>query len=72
MSDHNLEAAEFPLCCVLCSAEIESTEAAIDAGCVPDYYDGDDQCEGPVCAACVATRLQVGKDGELELKRENG
>jgi len=69
MLDHNFEAAEFPLSCVFCGMEIESTEAAVDAGWIPSYYDGEDECEGPVCAACVSKRLQVGTDGELETKK---
>ena len=57
--------------CALCPAVMPDTvEKAIEAGWIPSYFDGDDECEGPVCPDCVERRLKVSDDGELELKHD--
>ena len=67
MNDHNHEAADYPIECAFCSAEAPSIEWAACNGWTTCYYDGDDQCDGPVCPGCIATRLRTADDGELEL-----
>ena len=65
--NHNTDAADDPLECCFCGDEQPSVRAAIAACWIPRYWDGDSECEGPVCAACVESRLRFGDDGELEL-----
>ena len=67
MSDHNHEAADFPIECNLCGAEMPSIEAAINAGWVPSYWDGDSETGAPACVECQRTRLRTCDDGEMEL-----
>ena len=52
--------------CSLCDDSIETVEAAIEAGWFPSYYEGDDECDGPVCPKCAATKCRLTDDG-LEL-----
>lgn len=55
--------------CVICGIEIDSIEDAIDNGWIPYFYEGEIEC-GPACPECSGTLLQMGKDGEMELKEQ--
>jgi hypothetical protein len=55
--------------CVICGIEIDSIEDAIENGWIPYFYEGEIAC-GPACSECSGTLLQMGKDGEMELKKQ--
>ena len=55
--------------CVICGMEIDSMEESIDQGWIPYFYEGESEY-GPVCPECAGTLLQMGQDGEMELKQE--
>ena len=55
--------------CSICGTEIESIDDAIDDGWLPSFYDGDFQHE-VCCSNCSETIIQVGEDGEYEVKPE--
>ena len=48
--------------CELCGKTIRNVDAAIEAGWLASYCDGDDEM-GPVCPECTVSRLD--KDGNL-------
>jgi hypothetical protein len=50
--------------CGLCNTTITSVEAAIDAGWLPSYYDGDDEVLGPVCPECTKSKLEIDPETE--------
>ena len=52
--------------CTICNTSAPPINAAIDAGWMPSYYDGDEECEGPICPCCVQAYMSTGDDGELE------
>ena len=51
--------------CSICGIEIDS----IDAGLIQSFYDGETQHE-VACPSCFETVIQVGEDGEYEVKPE--
>ena len=56
------------LTCEICGNKQFSNglDAAIDAGWIPSYYDGQDEMEGPVCPGCVRVFLHSDPvDGEF-------
>lgn len=55
--------------CVICGIEIDSIEDAIENGWIPYFYEGEIEY-GPACSECSGTLLQIGKDGEMELKEQ--
>ena len=55
--------------CVICGIEINSIEESIDHGWIPYFYESEIEC-GPACPECSGTLLQMGKDGEMELKEQ--
>lgn len=55
--------------CVICGTEIGSIEESIDHGWTPYFYEGGTEC-GPACPECSGTLLQIGKDGEMEIKEQ--
>lgn len=55
--------------CSICGIEIDAIDKAIDEGWIPSFYDGDTEHEF-VCSGCSEALLQVGDDGEMELKPE--
>ena len=55
--------------CVICGIEINSIEELIDRGWIPYFYDAEIEC-GPACPECSGTLIQMGKDGEMELKEQ--
>lgn len=54
--------------CSMCNIFVPDLEEAMEQGWYPDWYDRDDQQQGPVCPACAKKYLRRGADGELELK----
>ena len=55
--------------CSICGTEIDSIDKAIDEGWIPSFYEGDTEHEF-TCSACSESLLQVGDDGEMEVKPE--
>ncbi|MBW1783199.1 MAG: hypothetical protein JRL30_20960 [Deltaproteobacteria bacterium] len=55
--------------CVICSTETNDIEESIEKGWIPYFYEGEIEY-GPVCPGCAGTLLQMGEDGEMELKQE--
>ena len=55
--------------CSICGTGIESIDDAIDAGWLPSFWDGEIERE-VCCPSCSETIIQVGKDGEMEVKPE--
>jgi hypothetical protein len=55
--------------CSICGIEIDDIENAVDEGWIPSFYDGDTDHEF-ACSGCSKSLLQVGDDGEMELKPE--
>ncbi len=55
--------------CSICGTEIDSIDDAIDKGWSPYFYDGETEHE-VCCPSCSETILQVGQDGEMEVKPE--
>ena len=55
--------------CSICGAEIESIDDAIDAGWLPSFWDGENEQE-VCCPSCSEIMIQVGEDGEYEVKPE--
>lgn len=53
--------------CYFCGKTIESTEAAIEAGWVPAFWDpnGDVEILEPVCPDCRTKHLELDETGEL-------
>ncbi|MHB8971254.1 MAG: hypothetical protein ACYC4N_12475 [Pirellulaceae bacterium] len=54
--------------CDLCGSTIQHVEAAIEAGWIPSYFDGETEVSQPVCPECSSTRF----DETLTLIREPG
>ncbi len=55
--------------CVICGIEINSIEESIDQGWILYFYEAEMEC-GPACPECSGTLIQMGKDGEMELKEQ--
>ena len=55
--------------CVICGIEIDSIEESIDQGWILYFYESEIEC-GPACPECSGTLIQMGKDGEMELKEQ--
>ena len=55
--------------CVICGIEIYSIEESIDQGWILYFYEAEIEC-GPACPECSGTLIQMGKDGEMELKEQ--
>ena len=53
--------------CYFCETET-TLDAAIDAGWEPSFFVDEEQEGSECCPDCAAKHLQVGKDGEMELK----
>ena len=53
--------------CSICGTEIESIDQAVDDGWIPYFYDGETEHD-VACPSCSETVLQVGEDGEMEVK----
>lgn len=55
--------------CALCEEEIVDIESAIEEGWIPYFYVGEQQYD-VACPACDEKYLQMGADGEMELRPE--
>ena len=55
--------------CVICGMGIDSIEESIDQGWIPYFYEAEIEC-GPACPECSGTLLQMGKNGEMEIKEQ--
>jgi len=55
--------------CTICGTTVESVEQAIDLGWIPNFWEEEEEY-GPSCNGCSDTLIQVGQDGEFELKEE--
>ena len=53
--------------CAICGIEVLSVEQAIEDGWTPYFY-MDEEEYGPACPNCTEFYLQVGQDGEVEVK----
>jgi hypothetical protein len=53
--------------CVFCKREVPpDMEVVVREGWIPDYYEGRDWMEGPVCPECGQKHLWLRQDGEYE------
>ena len=50
--------------------KIGSTEQAIEEGWIPSVWDGDQEKDGPFCASCSDTLIEVDENGEFAVKEE--
>lgn len=56
--------------CAICGIEIDSVDEAIDEGWIPSVWEGHHEQEGPSCASCSETLMQLDENGEFELRQE--
>ena len=56
--------------CAICGIEIDSVDEGIEDGWIPYVWEGDHEQEGPFCASCSETLMQLDENGEFELKQE--
>jgi len=54
--------------CCFCGKQVESIEQAIDLGWYPDFWHGETNYQGPVCAECQQEHLSADESGEYVLK----
>ncbi len=55
--------------CCFCGRTVESIEEAIELGWYPDFWVGDTNYQGPICAECQSAHLDTDTDGEYVLKQ---
>ena len=55
--------------CVICGMTIDSAEKAMDEGWIPYFYEGEKE-HGPACTGCSDSLVELGKDGEMEIKEK--
>lgn len=55
--------------CSICGIQINSVEDAVEKGWTPYFYDVDQEYE-LACPNCSDALLQMGEDGEMEVKEE--
>ena len=55
--------------CVICGIQVDSPEQAMDEGWIPSFYEGQKE-HGPACAGCSDSLLELGQDGEMQIKEE--
>jgi hypothetical protein len=55
--------------CARCGIEINSIDEAIEQGWIPYFYEGETEHEF-ACPGCSESFLQLGEDGEMEVKEE--
>jgi hypothetical protein len=56
--------------CAICGIEVETVEEAIEQDWIPSFYEEMDNEHEAVCSDCAGLFLQVGIDGEMEVKQE--
>jgi len=54
--------------CCFCGKNVEFIEQAIDLGWYPDFWHGETNYQGPVCAECQQEHLFADESGEYVLK----
>jgi hypothetical protein len=54
--------------CAICGIQIDSVDEAIDKGWIPYAWEGDQEKDGPFCASCSETLIQIDEDGEFVVK----
>lgn len=55
--------------CAICGMTANLVSDLIEGTWIPSFYDGHEEY-GPVCGSCYEDLLQIGKDGEVELKEQ--
>jgi UPF0288 family protein (methanogenesis marker protein 3) len=55
--------------CAICGNTVETIDEAVEGGWTPYFYDGETEHD-PACPNCVEALLQMGEDGEMEVKEE--
>jgi len=55
--------------CAICGIEVETIDEAIENDWFPSFYEGEKE-HGPVCSSCAETMIDIGEDGDMELKAE--
>ncbi len=55
--------------CAICGITVETIDDAVEGGWTPCFFDGDQEHE-VACPSCTETLLQMGRDGEMEVKDE--
>ena len=55
--------------CSICGISVDSVDEAINNGWVPYFYEGDQEHEF-ACDGCSESLLELGKDGEMQVKEE--
>jgi len=53
----------------ICEIEVETIDEAIQQNWIPSFYEGDVE-HGMACSSCAETMIDIGEDGEMELKAE--
>ena len=53
--------------CSTCGIQIDSVDEAVEQGWTPYFYDLDQEYE-LACPSCSESLLQIGQDGEMEVK----
>ena len=56
--------------CAICGMILDSVEEAIDEGWIPYVWEGDREQEGPFCASCFESLIEIDEDGEYVVKEE--
>ena len=56
--------------CAICGIQIDSVNEAIDNGWIPSVWEVDNEQEGPFCASCSETLMQLDENGEFGLRQE--
>ena len=56
--------------CAICGIQINTVDEAIDTGWIPSVWEGEHEQEGPFCASCSETLMQLDENGEFELRQE--
>lgn len=58
--------------CYFCGRQVADVDQAIDAGWIPDFWDGEDEVGEPVCPECCEAKLQYDEDtGDFERATES-
>ena len=65
------EPEDQPMECCFCGKEVDSVEEAVELGWHPDFWHGNVNYQGPVCAECQAEHLLMDEDGEFVLKPDH-
>ena len=55
--------------CSICGITIDSVDEAINNDWIPYFYEGD-QVHEFACGGCSEALLELGKDGDMEIKKK--